>query len=293
MDTKKLEVFLKIVDSGSIQGAARTLGASRASLRRTLEELEAETGAPLLHRDPEGVRLTAAGAVLFKEGRTLIETSRALIAQARSASGEAMGTIRILEPIGLPTATHVRLMLALHAALPNLRLDIRIVENPLAHLHESFELMFHEGEPPDRSTWFSRVVVNMPLRLAASRAYVERRGAPRTVAELARHETLFWKRPGQPTADTWPLLAGGTVTVDPWFSSTDPHLLGALAAEGGGIMLAPLTPLFEAPGPEPLITLLEDQVGTDVVVRASTPFSSRSDSRVRDTLRVIIEQLTV
>jgi DNA-binding transcriptional LysR family regulator len=239
------------------------------------------------------VRLTAAGAVLFKDGRTLIDTSRALIADVRSTSGKAAGTIRILEPIGLPTSTHVKLMLALHSALPDLRIDIRIVENPLAHLHESFELMIHEGEPPDRSTWFSRIVVNMPLRLAASRAYVERRGAPRAVAELARHETLFWKRPGQPTVDTWPLLAGGSVTVNPWFSSTDPHLLGSLAAEGGGIVLAPRTPLFDTPGPEPLITLLEDQVGTDVVVRASTPFSSRSDSRVRDSLQVIVEQLGV
>jgi molybdate transport repressor ModE-like protein len=292
MDTKKLKVFLQIVDSGSIQGAARVLGVTRSTVRRTLEELEAETGAPLLHRDPEGVRLTAAGAVLREQGRTLIETAQVLLADVRSAVGVATGTIRILEPVGLPVAMHVRLMLALHRALPNQRLLISHVENPLAHLHESFELVIHEGAPPDRSTWFSRIVMQAPLRLTASRAYVERRGAPREVAELARHETLGWKRPGQ-SADTLPLLAGGTVTVAPWFSSTDPNLLGALAAEGGGILLAPRTPFFEAPGAEPTVTLLEDQVGTDVVVRASSPFSIRSDSRARDTLRVIIEQLTL
>lgn len=292
MDTDKLKVFLQIVDSGSIQGAARTLGATRSSLRRTLEDLEAETGAPLLHRDPEGVRLTAAGAVLLERGAALLDASRALIADVRAASGEATGTIRILEPVGLPMAAHVKLMLALHLALPNLRLVIRHVENPLAHLHESFELMIHEGEPPDRDTWFSRIVLQTPLRLVASRAYVERRGAPREVAELARHETLGWKRPGQ-SADTWPLLAGGTVTVAPWISSTDPHLLGTLAAEGGGIMLAPRTPLFDIPGAELLVTLLEDQVGADAVIRVSTPFPIRSDSRARDTLRVILAQLKV
>ena len=68
MDTEQLKVFLQIVDSGSIQGAARTLGATRSSLRRTLEELETEAGVPLLHRDPEGVRVTAAGAVLLEGG---------------------------------------------------------------------------------------------------------------------------------------------------------------------------------------------------------------------------------
>ena len=44
MDTEQLKVFLQIVDSGSIQGAARKLGATRSSLRRTLEELEGQTG---------------------------------------------------------------------------------------------------------------------------------------------------------------------------------------------------------------------------------------------------------
>jgi DNA-binding transcriptional LysR family regulator len=289
MDTEQLKVFLQIVDSGSIQGAARTLGTNRASLRRTLEGLEAETGAPLLHRDPEGVRLTAAGAVLLERGAALLDASRALIADVRAASGEATGVIRILEPVGLPLVVHVRLMLALHLALPNQRLVIRHVENPLLHLHESFELMIHEGEPPDRGTWFSRVVLTTPLRLAASRSYLERCGGPREVADLAQHETLGWKRPGM-SADTWPLLAGGTVTVAPWISSTDPHLLGCLTADGGGIMLAPHSPLF-TPGPEPLVTVLEDQVGTDITLRVSTPFPIRSDSRARDTLRVILEQL--
>jgi len=292
MDTEKLKVFLQIVESGSIQGAARTLNATRSSVRRTLDELEAQAGAALLHRDPVGVRLTAGGAVLLERGRPLLESSRALLADVRAASGEATGTIRILEPVGLPVAWHAQLMLALHLALPNQRLVIRHVENPLAHLHESFELMIHEGEPPDRVTWFSRIVFQAPLRPAASRGYLARRGIPRDVAELAGHETLGWKRPGQ-AADTWPLLAGGAMTVAPWITSTDPFLLGTLAAEGGGIMLAPRTPLFEAPGAEPLVPLLEDQVGTDLVIRASTPFPIRSDSRARDTLRVILAQLTI
>lgn len=292
MNTDKLKIFLQIVESGSIQGAARKLGATRSSVRRTLDELEAEAGAPLVHRDPAGVRLTAGGAVLLDQGRTLLESARALLADVRAASGEATGTIRILEPVGLPTAMHAQLMLALHLALPNQRLVLRPLENPLAHLNDSFELMIHEGEPPDQNTWFSRVVLKTPLRLGASRAYLARRGAPRSIADLEGHETLGWQRPGQ-APDIWPLLAGGTVTVAPWISSTDPYLLGALASDGGGIMLAPRTPFFEAPGAEPLVPLLEDLVGTDVVIRVSTPFPTRSDSRTRDTLRVILAQLRV
>ena len=63
VDTEHLRHFLPMVDSGSVQGAARQLGVSRSVLRRSLEELEARVGVPLVHRDPSGVRLTAAGTV--------------------------------------------------------------------------------------------------------------------------------------------------------------------------------------------------------------------------------------
>ena len=75
---EQLKVFLRIVASGSIQGADCTLGATRSSLSRMLEELEGQTGAPVLNRDPEGLRLTAAGAVLFEQGGALLDASLAL-----------------------------------------------------------------------------------------------------------------------------------------------------------------------------------------------------------------------
>jgi DNA-binding transcriptional LysR family regulator len=89
MDLENLRQFVQIVDIGSIQGAARQLGVSRSVLRRALDELEAEVGAPLLHRDPTGVRLTATGAVTLERARPLLESARALINEARAAEQEA------------------------------------------------------------------------------------------------------------------------------------------------------------------------------------------------------------
>ncbi len=290
VDTEALRVLLQVAESGSVQGAARVLGVTRSSLRRSLDALEAELGVPVLHRDASGIRLTAAGAVVVEQGRSLLEASRTLVSNARAASGEATGVIRVFEPVGLPLSMHVRILLATHLALPNLNLEVRHLENPMAHIQEPFELMLHEGPAPELGTWFSRVVLRVPLGLAAARSYLQKRGLPRDPAELLAHETLGWKRPGV-AADEWPLLAGGTVKVRPWLTSTDPQLLMSVAAEGGGIFLGPRVPLFDEPGSEPMESILTDQVGGEIVFRVSTPFPTRGDSRTRDTVAMLISHL--
>lgn len=289
IDTQHLKVFLQVVDAGSVQGAARKLGLSRSSLRRSIDALEAEVGAPLLHRDPMGVRLTPAGLVLVEQGRAVVESARGLVANARTAEREAWGTIRVVEPVGLPHELHVSALLAAHAALPRQRLVIRQVEDPLANLGEPFELMLHEGPAPDRNAWFSCVILRTHLRLVASREYLERRGTPRGVADLAEHETLGWSRPGHP-ASRWPLLAGGTIEVTPWITSADPQLLATVAARGGGLLLVPHMPFFDESA-DPFQTVLEDEVGAELVFRVTTPFPHRADGRTRETLSLILAQL--
>lgn len=290
MDIEHLRQFVQIVDTGSVQGAARRLGVSRSVVRRSLEELEAEVGAMLVHRDPSGVRLTAAGAVVLERARSLLDSARALVADAKAAETEARGLIRVIHPVGIPLPLQATTLLAAHAAMPHQRITIRETENPLTELSHPFELMLHEGAAPDRNAWFSRVLLRLRLGLYASRTYLERRGAPTSVADLANHEVLGWNRPGHPGGE-WPLLAGGAVTVAPWFTSANPQLLVTLARRGGGILLTPRAMfLDDAEGAE-LLPVLEEDVGVDFVFRATTPFPARADPRTRDSVALLVAQL--
>ncbi len=290
MDIEKLRLFVQMVDSGSVQGASRQIGVSRSVLRRALDDLEAEVGTPLLHRDPSGVRLTAAGAVALERARSLLESAQALLTDARTAEREAWGVLRVIQPVGMPLAVQVNALMAAHVAIPNQRIVIRHTENPLADLNRPFELMLHEGPAPDRNSWFSRVIVRIRLTPLASRDYLERRGVPQDVSELANHEILGWNRPGHPAGE-WPRLKGGEVAVTPWFSSSDPQLLVSLAQRGGGILLAPQALFLENEEANGLQCVLADQVGSELVFRVTTPFPARADPRTRETLQLILDQL--
>ena len=165
-------------------------------------------------------------------------------------------------------------------------LVVRHVEDPLACLRDPCELMLHEGPAPEKGTWFSRVIMRQRLRVLASPAYLRVKGAPRRLSDLADHEILGWKRPRQ-ALDTWPLLAGGTLKVSPWFVSPDFSLIRAIASQGGGLLLGPQSPFLGEPDADPLVPVLEDEIGSDHVFRASSPSPIQSDPRTRTVLEQI------
>jgi DNA-binding transcriptional LysR family regulator len=289
VNTESLQALIHIVDIGSIQGAARHLGVTRASLRRTIALLEEDVGVSLLHRDSSGVRLTAAGSVLLERGRELLESSRVLLTEVRAAGAEPMGTLRVFEPVGMPLLVSAQVLMVMRSMYPRMRYAISQFEDPLAHVQEPFELMLHEGPPPAGVNMFSREILRVPLRLMASEDYLERHGTPESVADLADHQVLGWRRPRQ-RADEWPLLAGGTLSVSPWLTSPDPLMLMTLATAGAGILLGPRLPLPE-PGTESMVKVLEDQVGGELIFRVSSPLPGTADSRTRGAVAQILKQL--
>lgn len=286
MDHENLRVLLQIVDSGSFQGAARILNLTRSMLRRRVDLLEAEVGVPLLHRNATGVQLTAAGSIVVQQGRFVLESAHTLLADARAAADNAIGMVRIMEPIGMPVTGRVQTLLATHAAVPKLKIIVRHVEDPLVHLHEPCELVLHDGRIPEKANWFSRILVRLNLQALASSAYLQARGVPQRISDLTHHDILGWKRPRQPV-DEWPLLVGGALKVAPWFVSPDFTLLQTLALQGGGIVLAPHSPFIYEPQAERLVPVLEDQIGAELVFRVSSPNPTHADSRTRAVLEQI------
>ena len=90
MDSRFLESFVTVVDSGSIAEAARRLNLTPAGVAQRLHALEAEIGAPLLSRSGRSMRPTSAGTAILPRARNLLSDVRDLksIATSDRLSGE-------------------------------------------------------------------------------------------------------------------------------------------------------------------------------------------------------------
>lgn len=87
-----LLTFLCVAECGSFNQAAKQLYRSAPSVMKQVNALEKRLGLSLLERTNQGVRLTAAGQVIQREGRALTRAAEQAVKKARAA-GEPAGTI--------------------------------------------------------------------------------------------------------------------------------------------------------------------------------------------------------
>lgn len=67
-----ISLFLRVLDTGSISAAARTLDLSVAVASQRLKRLERELGVPLFQRTTRTLRITPEGESLAERGRVLV-----------------------------------------------------------------------------------------------------------------------------------------------------------------------------------------------------------------------------
>lgn len=90
MDTRYLETFICVIESGSIAEAARRSNLSAAAIAQRMHALEAEIGSPLFSRFGRTVIPTEAAGAIVGRARELVREARDLRALARGehAGGE-------------------------------------------------------------------------------------------------------------------------------------------------------------------------------------------------------------
>lgn len=270
MDLEELRAFLAVAETGSLLGAATHLSVSRTTLRRRVEELEARAGVPLFDRTQKGVVLTAAGDVLARKGREMLQEAASLFGAIREAGSAPSGPLRIVLPVGMPPQAMVPWLKSLRNRFSLLRLHVRFVDDPLSHLSEGVDMAIHFGPGPT-GPWVSLELKRLREWLVAGREYLREHGTPQSIDDLPAHALYCWQSPA-PGDDPrrLPLLAGGTVGVDPVIVSTDIHLLRQCALSGLGIALVPDAMLPEAGGGK-LVPVLEDVVGRQRVIQVTVP----------------------
>ncbi|RYZ05203.1 MAG: LysR family transcriptional regulator [Myxococcales bacterium] len=95
MNLERLQLFLKIVDTGSVSAAGRESHVTQPAVSRSLKLLEEDIGAPLFDRQGRGLQLTAAGRALIPCARQILRESERAREQAQRAAKEGYFDLRI------------------------------------------------------------------------------------------------------------------------------------------------------------------------------------------------------
>jgi DNA-binding transcriptional LysR family regulator len=188
-DLTSLEVFVEVVDAGSLSAAARALGTSTSAVSKRISKLEEHLGVRLLERSSRHLAPTEPGWVFYERGqRVLAALDEAEMAVGRLADAPR-GTLRVTAGVSFGERHLAPLVPAFLRAHPAIRVDLSLTDRFVHLLAEGRDVALRVGEPSDASLK-ARRLGESAMTVVASPTYLEARGTPAHPSELVRHECL-------------------------------------------------------------------------------------------------------
>ncbi|WP_295807525.1 LysR family transcriptional regulator [uncultured Nitratireductor sp.] len=103
METRDLQTFLAVAETGSITKAAVLLERSQPSVTRTIQDLEAKLGFSLLQRAGRRVMLSDEGIAFEEEARRVLNSLTGLAARARAIATGKGRTLQVAATSAIAT----------------------------------------------------------------------------------------------------------------------------------------------------------------------------------------------
>jgi DNA-binding transcriptional LysR family regulator len=194
-DINELRTFVRIVTAGSLSAAGREMGVALSVVSKRLATLERRTDMRLISRSTRSLALTEEGEALYARAlRILAEVDEAETALTHGRI-EPQGVLRVSAPVALGRAHIGPICAQLSQAYPKLAIDLTLTDRLVELIDEGMDVVVRIGAPKDSALIVRKLADNRRI-VVASPTYLQRRGTPATLAELAAHDCLHYPGSG-------------------------------------------------------------------------------------------------
>lgn len=235
------EVFVAIVERGSLSAAAEALDMSRAMVTRYLAQMEAWSGARLLHRTTRRIGLTPAGEATLARCRQMLEIASQMAVADGPEADTPRGLLRIACAQSLAQQTLSAAVTAYLRRYPQTAVDLVVDNRTINLVEERIDLAVRITNDLDPNL-IARPLGRCESVVVAAPSYLAAHGTPRRVQDLAVHNCLTYSYFGK---SLWKFTEAKTgapsdVPVGGNLSANESMVLLAAAREGAGIALQPV-----------------------------------------------------
>lgn len=204
----EMEVFVQVVQRGGFSSAARSIGMTPSAVSKLVARLEARLGTRLVNRSTRVFKLTSEGCIFF-ERATRILADIADAERIASAGEEPSGRLRLSTSASYGTHVLAAILPEFMRRYPGITVDIIQSDRVVDLLEDRMDVAVRAG-PLKSSSLVARKLGDTAMTIVAAPSYADRRGLPRTIEDLERHDTvgLGYTR----AMAGWPLTSeGGTI----------------------------------------------------------------------------------
>lgn len=283
-----MRIFVRAVSAGSLSAAGRHLGISPAMATKHVDALEAHLGVKLLHRTTRRLSLTEAGSDYLEACLRILPEIEEAEASAASQRVEARGLLRMNVPLTFGSRYIAPLVPAFSQRHPAVRVELGLNDSQVDLIDGGWDMAVRIGRLAD-STRQARRLADCPLAVCAAPAYLDERGVPRKVADLAQHNCLSYTLS---QSKDWAFGRDGNarVTVSGDLLANNGSALVAAAVGGQGIIYQPQFIVAGALRRGELVVLELDKPAMDVGgIHLLYPPDRRPPAKVRVMADYLIE----
>jgi len=288
---ENMDTFIRVVEAGSITGAADRLGVAKSAVSRRLKELEGHLGVELFHRTTRRMNLTETGRAYYHQSVRILED----VLEAELSTSQAHGTLKGCLKIALPASFGLMHMgPAINEFLqehPEIEFDLDFNDREVDLIQEGFDLAIRIANLPD-SSLIARRLAPIHTVICASPGYLEKIGNPQSLDELSNHRCLVYSLLHD--FEHWQLTdTKGEVIktkIHPYLKSTTGEFIRDAAVEGVGIGLMPSFIVYKEIESGALVPLLTEYKTPQIDAYAIYPQTRHLSQRVRSFVDFLVKR---
>lgn len=230
----QLQVFVCVIECGSISAAAERLGQTPSAVSRTLARLESLLETALINRTTRRMDLTEEGKYFFEHAKLILDQMDGLEERLHTRQQTPSGRLRVNAAVPFMLHAIVPHVDEFRRLYPHIELELNSNDFIIDLLEQGTDIAIRIGALAD-STLHARALGCSPLHIVASPAYLEMHGTPVAVTDLSAHTLLgFSQNEGlnqwplcHPHGDRWPIAAA--------INASSGETVRHLALQGQGI----------------------------------------------------------
>jgi DNA-binding transcriptional LysR family regulator len=234
-----MEMFVRIVETGSFSSVARELGTTQPTISKQLTALESHLKTRLLNRSTRKLSLTESGQAYYERCKRIIDDVREAESTLGRLQGSISGHLHIDTSIAMGQMFLTPLVLKFQRQYPELSVELTLNDRFIDIVEEGVDVAIRIGRLGESNVVARKIGATRRVTIATP-DYLKQHGRPRHPQDLTHHNCLLYSYLS--TGNEW-MFQGPEgeirVRVSGNFKSNNGHALREALLAGRGIAVSP------------------------------------------------------
>ncbi|UXI69997.1 LysR family transcriptional regulator [Tahibacter amnicola] len=285
-----MQLFVRVVDSGSYTAAADQMEISRALASKLIQGLEEQLGVRLLHRTTRKLSLTEAGEHYYQRVAEILGDLGEAEAVAAQLQAEPRGRLRVSAPMSFAIHHLGAAIAEFQSRHPRIELELTLNDRQVDLVEEGFDMAIRIARLTD-SSLIARRIAPCRMQLVASPAYLRREGTPRKPTDLSDHNFLCYTLAAR--KDEVLLHRGeerAQIPIRGKLRVNNGDVIASAAVAGLGICLSPTFLVWQRMRRGELVRVLEDWDAPEIAIHAVYPPGRAVPAKTRSLIDFLVNR---